>query len=101
MIVIIDYGIGNTGSMLNMFRRVGSPAMISGKLEDIERASRIVIPGVGAFDKAVERIDQINGLRNLLNDKVVRESTWSTWLLKTRASILYILIIQRLRIIHT
>jgi len=71
MIVIVDYGVGNTGSLLNMFRRLGKMAKLSNSPEEISTASHLVLPGVGAYDHAVKRLDSYDGLREALHDAVV------------------------------
>lgn len=72
MITVIDYGMGNLGSVLNMLRRVGAEAEVTGDISRIADASRILLPGVGAFDAAMERIDG-SGLREVLDRKVLVE----------------------------
>jgi glutamine amidotransferase len=68
MITIIDYGMGNLGSIENMFKRIGVSVEITSSTEEIERAKKILLPGVGAFDAAVNKIDKLN-LRDLLVHK--------------------------------
>lgn len=58
MIVIIDYGMGNSASILNMIQRVGGEAIVSSKLGDIETAAGLILPGVGAFDNAMHKLQQ-------------------------------------------
>ena len=53
MILIYDYGIGNTGSIKNMIRRMGLNSEISSELELVRDASVCIIPGVGSFDTCV------------------------------------------------
>lgn len=72
MITIIDYGMGNLGSIRSMFRRIGVHSTISGDAEEIARAEKILLPGVGHFDAAMGQIDQ-RGLRSVLDDKAMRE----------------------------
>ncbi len=73
MIVIIDYGIGNLASVLNMFKKTGNSSVkISNKEEDIKSASKILLPGVGAFDKGMENLEA-SGLIPILNEKVLLE----------------------------
>jgi glutamine amidotransferase len=67
MIVIVDYGMGNLGSLLNMLRRVGVRARVSTNVTDVAEAEKVILPGVGAFDAAMERIDTRPGLRAALN----------------------------------
>jgi glutamine amidotransferase len=72
MITIVDYGMGNLGSVLNMFKKIGVEAQISADLEKIGRASKILLPGVGSFDAAMQKINA-TGLLELLNHKAVVE----------------------------
>lgn len=68
MIAIVDYGMGNLGAVLNMFRRVGAAACVASDLDAIRAADKIVLPGVGAFDAAMKRINT-GGLRPVLEHK--------------------------------
>ncbi len=70
MIVIVDYGMGNLESIRNMLRRIGARAEVTGDPEQVARATRIVLPGVGAFDAAMKRIDEA-GLRDVLDHKAL------------------------------
>jgi glutamine amidotransferase len=72
MIVIVDYGMGNLGSVLNMFKRVGAEAKISSDLDEISKAPKILLPGVGAFDTAMQRINE-TGMKEVLNQKALIE----------------------------
>lgn len=70
MIIIVDYGMGNLGSVLNMFNKVGAKAKISSSVDEIKDAYKILLPGVGAFDTAMEKINN-SGLREVLNEKAL------------------------------
>lgn len=72
MITTVDYGMGNLGSIQNMFKRIGVSATITNDLEQIERASKLLLPGVGAFDSAIQRINE-SGLRDVLDRKALVE----------------------------
>jgi glutamine amidotransferase len=72
MIVIVDYGMGNLGSVLNMFKKVGAEAKISSDLNEISKAPKILLPGVGAFDTAMQRINDA-GMLAVLNQKALVE----------------------------
>lgn len=74
MITIVDYGIGNLGSIANMLKRVGVRAETTNDIDAICSAEKLILPGVGAFDTAVERIDRL-GIRTILDQKVLREKT--------------------------
>ena len=56
MVVIIDYGAGNIGSLLNMIRKVGGNAIVSSSKKDIESAESLILPGVGAFDHVANNL---------------------------------------------
>lgn len=56
MIIIIDYGAGNLRSIKNGFSKVGAEVLISNDVHKIEKADAIVLPGVGAFGKAMEHL---------------------------------------------
>jgi glutamine amidotransferase len=73
MITIVDYGMGNLGSVLNMFKKVGASAKITADVDTISRAQKILLPGVGAFDTAMEKINATAGLKDVLNQKALQE----------------------------
>jgi glutamine amidotransferase len=60
VILVVDYGMGNLGSILNMFRRLGVPVRTSMYASDVASADRLVLPGVGAFDAAVTRLRELD-----------------------------------------
>jgi len=62
MIGIIDYGAGNLRSVQKALQHLGAKAEISSTPADLFRANKVILPGVGAFGKAVEAIDRL-GLR--------------------------------------
>jgi imidazole glycerol-phosphate synthase subunit HisH len=70
--VIVDYGVGNVGSIKNMLQKGGHEARISGDLEVIRAARKLILPGVGAFDHAMERLDSL-GMVPILNRKALEE----------------------------
>ena len=59
MITIVDYGMGNLRSVHKGFERVGFPAVITQDPESIRKASGLVVPGVGAFKKAMENLTEL------------------------------------------
>lgn len=74
MISIVDYGVGNLGSMLNMLRKVGAEAQLAATPEQLDTAVKIVLPGVGAFASGMAALRE-RGLveplrRKVLEDKV-------------------------------
>ena len=69
MIAIIDYGVGNLFSLRSSFAAIGQDAMVTREIEEIRRAERLILPGVGAFQDAAEKL-RASGM-----DKAVKEET--------------------------
>jgi glutamine amidotransferase len=73
MIVIVDYGVGNVGSVQNMLRRVGrDDVAVSRDPDVVARAEKLILPGVGAFDRGMEHIEGVKGLRDALDEVALR-----------------------------
>lgn len=70
MILVVDYGTGNLGSILNMGRRAGGSLAVSGDPAAIAEADKIILPGVGAFDRGMESLHE-RGLVEALNRAVL------------------------------
>ena len=70
MIVIVDYGAGNVGSVLNMLRKIGAKARVSGLSADIEAADKLILPGVGNFGQGMNRLAE-SGLIHVLEEQVL------------------------------
>ncbi len=60
MIVIIDYGMGNLRSVQKGFERMGHEAIVTAEPEKVDRASKVVLPGVGAFEDAMAELQRRN-----------------------------------------
>lgn len=67
MIAIIDYGFGNTGSILNMLKKIGYDGIITKDLDEMKKADKLILPGVGSFDHGMQ------ALRNLDLEKPLGE----------------------------
>src|SRR5688572_18491288 len=72
MTVIVDYGLGNPASILNMLKKIGTNAAISSNREDIVRADRLILPGVGAFDEGMRKLAE-RDLVSVLAARVLEE----------------------------
>ncbi|GIZ51306.1 imidazole glycerol phosphate synthase subunit HisH [Noviherbaspirillum aridicola] len=70
MIVIVDYGVGNVGSVHNMLRKVGAKARVSGDETDIRSADKLILPGVGHFGHGMTRLRE-TGLIPLLEEQAL------------------------------
>jgi glutamine amidotransferase len=53
MIVVVNYNMGNVGSVYNMIKKIGFEALITLNVNEIEKAKKIILPGVGAFDNGI------------------------------------------------
>jgi len=56
-LVIVHTEVGNIGSVANMCRRIGADPIISSDPEVVEQATKLLLPGVGAFDPAMEYLN--------------------------------------------
>jgi len=74
MITILDYGMGNVGSIVNMLKKLRAVAVVSSTEADVRRATNLILPGVGAFDKGMTSLRE-RGLIEILNEKVLRQRT--------------------------
>jgi len=72
MIVIIDYGLGNIRAFENVYKQLNVPIRIATTASDISDATKIILPGVGAFDYAIEQLDK-SGMRSALDEKVLQQ----------------------------
>jgi glutamine amidotransferase len=73
MIAIIDYGLGNVKAFANVYNKLNIPVIITKDAEDLKNASKVILPGVGAFDFAMQRLNQ-SGMRETLDDLVLNKS---------------------------
>jgi glutamine amidotransferase len=72
MIHVVDYGLGNVQAFLTMYKRLGFEATRSKTASDLAGASKIILPGVGAFDHAIELLNQ-SGMRPTLEALVLQD----------------------------
>jgi glutamine amidotransferase len=73
MITIINYGLGNVQAFANVYKRLNIPAAIAKSAADLDGASKLILPGVGAFDHAMELFDA-SGMRGAVEDMVLRQA---------------------------
>lgn len=72
MIGVVDYGLGNVQAFLNVYRALGISATRIQTASQMDLADRLILPGVGAFDWAMQRLND-SGLREALDTAVLRE----------------------------
>lgn len=70
MITIVDYGTSNLGSMQNMLRKIGAASRIAASPDDLDGASKIIVPGVGSFDAGMGKLRE-SGMIPVLNQKAL------------------------------
>lgn len=73
MIKIIDYGLGNIQAFANMYKRLNIPVGLAKTANDLADATKLILPGVGAFDHAMEQLDR-SGMRQRLDELVLAQS---------------------------
>lgn len=71
MIAIIDYGVGNLFSLKSSFAKVGAETVVTADPKVIEAADRIILPGVGAFGDAIEKLRE-TGLDEVVKREAAR-----------------------------
>ena len=69
-IVVVDYKLGNIGSIINIIKKIGHKAILSENPDVISSADKLILPGVGAFDRGMERLNQ-SALIPVLNDRII------------------------------
>lgn len=72
MIVIVNYGVGNLGSIINMLKKAGTKAIASSDPDVLQQAEKLILPGVGAFDAGMNKLNEC-GLVPLLNHLVLEK----------------------------
>lgn len=74
MITIVDYGVGNIGALINMFDYLGVDAKASSDPDELVAAQKLILPGVGAFGKAMSEL-HARRLVGPLNEAVLQRKT--------------------------
>lgn len=74
MVTIINYGMGNLGSIQNMLKRLGHKSVITDNPAQIADAQKLILPGVGAFDTGVSNLKE-RGQWDVLHQKVIEDKT--------------------------
>ena len=73
MITIIDYGLGNIQAFLNIYKKLHIPVQVAKSENDLEGASKLILPGVGHFDYAMQRFND-SGMREKVEDLVLKSN---------------------------
>ena len=70
--IIVDYKVGNIGSIINMLKKIGIKSKLSCDPQEILAADRLLLPGVGSFDHGMKSLKE-SGLVDILNRKVLKD----------------------------
>ena len=70
MIAIVNYGLGNVQAFANIYKRLNIPALVASTPDEVSEAEKIILPGVGAFDWSMTRLNE-SGMREALEEAVV------------------------------
>jgi imidazole glycerol-phosphate synthase subunit HisH len=70
VITVVDYGVGNIAALMNMLDHLGEAANVADGAEQIRQAERLLLPGVGSFDKAMTTL-RARGLLEALDEAVL------------------------------
>ena len=74
MIGVIDYGLGNVHAFVHIYRRLNMPVMSVRDPADVAQADKLILPGVGAFDWAMSRLEA-SGMRSAIEEAVMERNT--------------------------
>jgi glutamine amidotransferase len=72
MITIVDYGLGNVRAFANIYKRLNIPVRVAQTSDELTKADKIILPGVGSFDWAMNRLEA-SGMRPILDDLVLEQ----------------------------
>ena len=65
MITIVDYGVGNLRAIANMLKKIGATSIITSDRQEIRSATKLILPGVGAFDPAMNELKRLDLIGDL------------------------------------
>ncbi len=72
MITIVDYGLGNVSAFVNVYKRLNIDVAIAKSADDLKKSSKVILPGVGAFDHAMKLLER-SGMRATLDQLALGE----------------------------
>jgi len=72
MITIINYGVGNINAFVNIYKKYNIPVKIASQISDLDLVDKLILPGVGSFDYAMQKLND-SGMRERLDELVLRD----------------------------
>lgn len=73
MITLVHYGLGNIQAFANIYQRLNLPVQVASTAAELAGAEKLILPGVGAFDWAMKRLNA-SGMREVLDDLVLHQN---------------------------
>ncbi len=73
MITLINYGLGNIRAFINAYKKLGITLAIANSVSDLTSASKLILPGVGAFDHAMQKFNA-SGMRDTISNMVLQKN---------------------------
>jgi imidazole glycerol-phosphate synthase subunit HisH len=73
MIAVLDYGMGNVGSIINMLKKIGADALLAKNPEDIIKSDKIILPGVGSFDSGMNKLKKSGMYEEIKNQALIEK----------------------------
>ena len=71
MIALIDYGVGNIRAFTNIYKKLDIPVRVAQCIDDLTDVTKVILPGVGAFDHAMVQLEE-SGMRQRLDELVIQ-----------------------------
>jgi len=59
LVTLVDLGLGNINSLYNSFKKIGVELNVSNNIKEIDKSDKLILPGVGAFNYAIKRINNL------------------------------------------
>lgn len=72
MIAVLDYGVGNVSSIINMLKKIGVPAILTNNISELEKAEKLILPGVGSFDAGMDKLNK-SGMVEVIRNHAINE----------------------------
>ena len=83
-VCILDYGSGNVGSVYNLIKFMNYDCIISNDLKEIEKASHIILPGVGSFGAAMQKVKEKIPVKELENEVFKKKNLFLEYVLECK-----------------
>ena len=73
-VTIIDYGMGNIGSICNIIKKAGGSYVVTNDPSMIEKSKKLILPGVGAFDNGMKNLEELNLIKSIKKAVLLNKS---------------------------